>query len=98
MSDYLYNYWTITSKYAGTYLVITGNTLNERTLNQKLKIIFKNYSFFTYRISKGDEIGEIIFVTEKKINYQLTNTCKINFDPLNKKLIQYNDNSKKLNT
>ena len=82
----------------GTYLLIAVNALNERTLNQKLKITLKNYSFFTYRISKGDEIGDITFVTEKKINYQLTNTCEINFDPLSKKLIQYNDNNKKLNT
>ena len=99
LSDYLYNYWTISTKYMGTYLVIEVNALNERSLNQKLKITLKNYSIFTYRISKDDEIGEITFVTDKKINYQLTNTCEINFDPLNKKLIQkYNDNSKKLIT
>ena len=83
----------------GTYLVFEVGALNERSLNQKLKITLKNYSIFTYRISKDDEIGEITFVTDKKINYQLTNTCEINFDPLNKKLIQkYNDNSKKLIT
>ena len=83
----------------GTYLSIEANALNERSLNQKLKITLKNYSIFTYRISSGDEIGEITFVTDKKINYQLTNTCEINLDPLNKKLIQkYNDNSKKLIT
>ena len=99
MSDYLYNYWTINSKYTGTYLIIESNTLNERSFNQKLKITLKNYSIFTYRISKDDEIGEITFFTEKNINYQLTNTCEINFDPLTKKLIQkYNDNNKKLAT
>ena len=99
LSDYLYNYWTINSKYTGTYLIIESNTLNERSFNQKLKIILKNYSIFTYRISKDDEIGEITFVTEKNINYQLTNTCEINFDPLTKKLIQkYIDSNKKLAT
>ena len=72
----------------GTYVLIEVNALNERTLNQKLKITLKNYSIFTYRIRKGDEIGEITFVTGKKINYQLTNTCEINFDPLSKKFIQ----------
>ena len=80
----------------GTYLVIETSPLNENT-NQKLKISFKNYSIFTYRIPKGDEIGEITFITDKKINYQLTNTYEINFDPLNKKLIQKdNDNSNRL--
>ena len=99
LSDYLYNYWTISSKYMGTYLIIEVNALNERSLNQKLKVTLKNYSIFTYRISKDDEIGEITFVTEKKINYQLTHTCEINFDPLSKKVIQkYNDNNKKLIT
>ena len=83
----------------GANLTIDVNVLNERSLNQKLKITLRNYSIFTYRISKDDEIGEITFVTDKKINYQLTNTSEINFDPLNKKLIQkYNDNSKKLIT
>ena len=71
----------------GANLTIDINPLNERSLNQKLKIIFKNYSIFTYRISKDDEIGEITFITDKKINYQLTNSCEINFDPSNKKLI-----------
>ena len=99
LSNYLYNFWTISSRYIGVNLTIDANALNERSLNQKLKITLRNYSIFTYRISKDDEIGEITFVTDKKINYQLTNTCEINFDPLNKKLIQkYNDNSKKLIT
>ena len=81
----------------GSYLVIETSPLNERSLNQKLKIILKNYSIFTYRIPKDDEIGEITFVTDKRINYQLTNTCEINFDPSNKKLIQKgNDNSNRL--
>ena len=87
LSEYLYNYWTISTKYMGANLTIDINPLNERSLNQKLKIIFKNYSIFTYRISKDDEIGEITFITDKKINYQLTNSCEINFDPSNKKLI-----------
>ena len=78
----------------GTYLLIEVNPLNEKKLNQKLKVTLKNYSIFTYRISKNDEIGEITFVTEKKLNYQLTNTCEIKFDPLNKKFC--NDNNKKL--
>ena len=96
LSNYLYNYWTISSKYIGSYLVIETGPLNENNTNQKLKIKFKNYSIFTYRISKDEEIGEITFVTDKRINYQLTNTCEINFDPLNKKLI--NDNSNRLST
>ena len=94
LSEYLYNYWTISSKFMGLNLTIDVNTLNERSINQKLKITLKNYSIFTYRIPKDDEIGDITFVTDKKINYQLTNTCEINFNPSNKKLIQYNDNSK----
>ena len=99
MSDYLYNYWTISTKFIGVNLTIDVNSLNERSLNQKLKITLRNYSIFTYRISKDDELGEITFVTEKKINYQLTNSCDINFNPSNKKLIQkQNDNSKKLIT
>ena len=81
----------------GTHLVFESSPLNERSLNQKLKITLKNYSVFSYRISKYDEIGEITFVTDKKINYQLTNTCEINFDPSSKKLIQKdNDNSNRL--
>ena len=97
LSDYLYNFWTISSKYIGVNLTIDANPLNERSLNQKLKIILRNYSIFTYRISKDDEIGEITFITDKRINYQLINTYEINFDPSNKKLIQkYNDNSNRL--
>ena len=99
LSEYVYNYWTISSKFIGVNLTIDVNALNERSLNQKLKITLRNYSIFTYRISKDDELGEITFVTEKKINYQLTNSCDINFNPSNKKLIQkQNDNSKKLIT
>ena len=48
----------------GTYLTIEVSALNERSLNQKLKVTLKNYSIFTYRISSGDEIGEITFVTD----------------------------------
>ena len=66
LSDYLYNYWTISSKFMGINLTIDINALNERSLNQKLKITLRNYSIFTYRISKDDELGEITFVTEKK--------------------------------
>ena len=78
-------------------MTIDANALNERSLNQKLKIILKNYSIFTFRISRDDEIGEITFVTDKKINYQLTNTYEINFNSSNKKLIQkYDDNSNRL--
>ena len=99
LSNYLYNFWTISSKYIGVNLTIDANALNERSLNQKLKITLINYSIFTYRISKDDEIGEITFITDKRINYQLTNTYEINFDPSNKKLIQkHNDNSNRLNT
>ena len=94
LSKYLYNYWTISTKYMGVNLTIDVNSLNERIINQKLKITFKNYSIFTYRISKDDEIGEITFITDKKINYQLTNTCEINFDTLNKNVIsKHDDNS-----
>ena len=82
----------------GLNLTIDANALNERSLNQKLKLILKNYSIFTYRISKDDEIGEITFVTDKKINYQLTNTCEVKFNSSNRKLIQRNDNNKKLST
>ena len=82
----------------GLNLTIDANALNERSLNQKLKLILKNYSIFTYRISKDDEIGEITFVTDKKINYQLTNTCEVKFNSSNRKLIQQNDNNKKLST
>ena len=97
LSDYLYNFWTISSRYIGVNLTIDANTLNERSLNQKLKITLKNYSIFSFKISKDDEIGEITFVTDKRINYQLTNTYEINFDPSNKRLIQkYNDNSHRL--
>ena len=67
----------------GLNLTIDVSILNERTLNQKLKITFKNYSIFTYQIPKDSEIGEITFVTDKKINYQLTNS----FEVINRKLI-----------
>ena len=88
LSNYLYNYWTKSSKYMGSYLTIEVSALNERTLNQKLRLTLKNYSIFTYRISKDDEIGEITFVTDKKINYQLTNTYEINFDPISQTIIE----------
>ena len=94
LSNYVYNYWTISTKYMGVNLTIDVNRLNERTINQKLKITFKNYSIFTYRISAGDEIGELTFVTDKKINYQLTNTSEINFNTSDKKIIiKDNDNN-----
>ena len=93
ISEYLYNFGTISNKYMGTFLSIQFNNLNKKTLNQKLKITLKNLSCFTYRISEGDELGEIIFFTNKKINFQLTNTCQIVFDPLTKKL--KNDDSNK---
>ena len=94
LSNYVYNYWTISTKYMGVNLTIDVNRLNERTINQKLKIIFKNYSIFTYRISAGDEIGELTFVTDKKINYQLMNTSEIDFNTSDKKIIiKNNDNN-----
>ena len=62
--------------------------MNERTLNQKLKITLKNLSFFTYGIFEGYELGEITFITNKKINFQLTNTCEIKFNPATKKLLE----------
>ena len=66
LSEYLYNFWTISTKFIGVNLTIDADALNERSLNQKLKITLRNYSIFTYRISKDDELGEITFVTEKK--------------------------------
>ena len=78
----------------GTFLCIQFNSLNERTPNQKLKITLKNLSCFTYRISEGDELGEITFVTDKKVNFQLLNTSQIVFDPLTKKLLK-NDGGKR---
>ena len=94
ISEYLYNFGTISNKYMGTFLCIQFNSLNERTPNQKLKITLKNLSCFTYRISEGDELGEITFVTNKKVNFQLINNCQIVFDPLTKKLLK-NDDSKR---
>ena len=78
----------------GTFLSIEFNNLNERTLKQKLKITLRNLSYFTYKISKNAELGEITFATDKKINFQLLNTCQIAFDPLTKKLLEKNDDSK----
>ena len=69
--------------------------MNERTPNQKLKITLKNLSYFTYRISEGDELGEITFATNKKINYQIINNCRIVFDPLTKKLLKNDDDDKR---
>ena len=94
ISEYLYNFGTISNKYIGTFLSIQFNNLNERTLNQKVKITLKNLSFFMYRISQGDELGEITFVTDKKVNFQFLNTCQIAFDRSTKKLLK-NDNSKR---
>ena len=94
ISEYLYNFGTISNKYIGTFLSIQFNNLNERTLNQKVKITLKNLSFFMYRISQGDELGEITFVTDKKVNFQLLNTCQVVFDPSTKKLLK-NDDSKR---
>ena len=75
-------------------LTIDVNILNEKTINQKLQITFKNYSIFTYRILAGDELGELTFVTDKKINYQLTNTSELNFSTSDKKIfIKNNDNN-----
>ena len=94
LSNYVHNYWTINAKYMGINLTIDVDRLNERTINQKLKITFKNYSIFTYRISAGDEIGELTFVTDKKINYQLMNTSEIDFNTSDKKIIiKNNDNN-----
>ena len=83
----------------GVSLTIDVDSLNERTINQKLKITFKNFSIFTYRILAGDEIGEFTFVTDKKINYQLTNTSELNFNTSDKRiLIKDNDNSQRFGT
>ena len=79
-------------------LTIDVNRLNERSINQKLKITFKNFSIFTYRILAGEEIGEFTFVTDKKINYQLTNTSELNFNTSDKKIVIDNDNSQRFNT
>ena len=95
ISEYLYNFGTISNKYMGTFLCIQFNSLNERTLNQNLKITLKNLSCYTYRISEGDELGEITFVTNKKVNFQLLNNCQILFDPSNKKLLLKNDDNKR---
>ena len=94
ISEYLYNFGFISNKYIGTFLSIQFNSLNERTLNQKLKITLKNLSCYTYRIPEGDELGEITFVTNKKLNFQLLNNSQIAFDPLTKKLLS-NDDSKR---
>ena len=79
----------------GTFLSIEFNTLNERTLKQNLKITLRNLSYFTYKISKDAELGEITFATDKKINFQLLNTCTTVFDPLTKKLLKNDDVSKR---
>ena len=83
----------------GVNLTIDVNELNERIINQNLKITIRNYSIFTYRISAGDEIGELTFVTDKKINYQLMNTTEINFNTSDKKIIiKNNDNNQRFST
>ena len=95
ISEYLYNFGTISNKYSGTYLTIQFSFLNESNLNQTLKITLKNLSYFTYKISKGDELGEITFVTNKKINFQLVTTYQIVFDPLTKTILKNDDSSKR---
>ena len=77
----------------GTFLSIEFNNLNERTLKQNLKITLRNLSNFTYKISKDAELGEITFATDKKINFQLINTCTVAFNPLTKKLLKNDDAS-----
>ena len=95
LSEFLYNFGTINSRYLGTFLSIEFNNLNEQTLKQNLKITWRNLSYFTYKISKDAELGEITFATDKKINFQLVNTCSIAFDPLTKKLLKNDDASKR---
>ena len=82
----------------GTNLIIDVNRLDERSINQKLKLTFKNFSIFTYRISAGDEIGDFTFVTDKNINYQMTNTSEINFNTSEKRIVIDNDNSQRSST
>lgn len=79
----------------GTFLSIEFNNLNEHVLKQNLKITLRNLSYFTYKISKDAELGEITFATNKKINFQLLNTCTIAFDPLTKKLLKSDDVNKR---
>ena len=93
ISEHMYNFGTISTKYLGTFLTIQFNFLSEGNLNQKLQITLKNLSYFTYRISKGDELGEITFVINKKVNFQLISSYQIRFDPLIKKLLK-NDECK----
>ena len=95
LSEFLYNFGTINSRYVGTFLSIEFNNLNEHTLKQNLKITLRNLSYFTYKISKDAELGKIIFATDKKINFQLLNTCTIAFDPLTKQLLKNVKNSKR---
>ena len=94
LSEFLYNFGTINSRYLGTFLSIEFNNLNEQTLKQNIKITLKNLSYFTYKISKDAELGEITFATDKKINFQLINNCTVTFDPLTKKLLKSDDVSK----
>ena len=70
---------------------IEFDNLNEHTLKQNIKITLRNSSYFTYRISKDAELGEITFATDKNINFQLINNCRIAFDPLTKKLLKNDD-------
>ena len=95
ISQYLYNFGTISNKYMGTFLSIQFNSLNECIPNQKLKITLRNLSLFTYRISQGDELGKITFVTDKKINFQLINNYQIEFNPSTKKLLTNDDSKRK---
>ena len=94
ISEYLYNFGTISNKYSGTFLIIQFNFLNEGNLNQQLKITLKNLSCFTYKILKDDKLGEITFVTNKKVNFQLVTTYQIVSDPLTKTILK-NDSDKR---
>ena len=98
LSEFLYNFGTINNRYSGTFLSIEFDNLNEHKLKQNIKLTLRNLSYFTYKISKDAELGEITFATDKNINFQLINNCKIAFDPLTKKLLENdgsNDKSKR---
>ena len=95
ISEYLYNFRTISSKYSGTFLIIQFNFLNEGNLNQQIKISLKNLSCFTYKIPKDDELGVITFVTNKEVKYQLVTTYQIVFDPLTQTLLKNGDDKRR---
>ena len=96
ISEYVYNFGTISNKYSGTFLIIQFNFLNEGALNQQIKITLKNLSCFTYKIPKDDELGVITFVTDKKVNFQLVTTYQIIFDPLTKTILQNDDGKRRI--